>query len=1043
MLFHRASHSYSSLHSLLLALCIVLTGCLSTGNRSDTPSKRATLADFAAEQQAVSVAQVELSESQRAAKLKAIYLQLLSLEPDPEVRTKLEYRLVQINSEAYEAQAFGTDIPDSNSAHSERLALVKIKNDEQALQQLIDDYHALLQRFPNRAENEHIRYQLAKALDLQGQLQPSLNQMELLLSRYPQTKYFVELNFRRGEIYYNLEDYSAAIQAYHQVLNARNNEKYRVNSLYMQGWSHFKLGRFYHADQSFLKVFDAMLTLENLEQSRDNFSFEQLSNRHQNLAIDTQRVLSISLSQQQQSLSLVELVNHSQTQYLPLYQHLLFKHLATFLLQKDLIFDAQQTYQAYIELAKDNIWAARFTLPLLDLLKQQGKFNEAQTLKGDYIQQFGLTSRFWQQAPLAQQQELLPKLLEFSEEHSRRLYAHAQSQSNGTVRIQAFTSAASALKAYLEIARYASVHSQALLSGNLLPEESLYADANFEAQDYPKALQLYKSIAYGDKPIALQTSSEAQAHQPSRSVAAQDKEIKQNAAYAATVTIRKMTPSNITANSVHTDDWRLERNQLDKLFIEHYPQDKRALELATHAAKYAFDDNDLTALTQFKNFVLQSHGLDTQHLSTNQASLQARQLSPVALQQAQVVSQLFAHKQYQDKQFKLAENAYGVALGFVDKNIESRAKTQDRLTIRKTRKEMRERLASSIYLQAQAYKNSQPQLAVQTLLRVGQVVPESEYRSTAEFDAANLLLEQKNWQQAVTVLLAFEQNYPNHKYSASIPAKLTQSYEALGQWQLAAAQLLVMAERADTPELKREAQYTAADYYDKSGNHQKALQAFRTYANSYPEPFNIAQEVRYKMSEFYRISQETDKQYFWFRKILNFHSKKNKVAPQQIGAREIELASTAAFGLATAHQTTFNQVRLKAPLQTSLKRKQKAMKQAIHYFQQVLTMELAQYVPQSTYQLAEMYRQLAADVMQSERPKNLDELALEEYEILLEELAYPFEEKAIEIHETNSQRAWQDIYDRWIAQSFNKLAEMSPALYDKKERSHDVIDTMY
>jgi len=93
--------------------------------------------------------------------------------------------------------------------------------------------------------------------------------------------------------------------------------------------------------------------------------------------------------------------------------------------------------------------------------------------------------------------------------------------------------------------------------------------------------------------------------------------------------------------------------------------------------------------------------------------------------------------------------------------------------------------------------------------------------------------------------------------------------------------------------------------------------------------------------------------------------------------------------------------------------------------------------------LAEMYRQLAVDVLKSQRPKDLDDLALEEYEILLEELAYPFEEKAIEIHLSNAQRAWQNVYDLWVEKSFATLAEIAPALYNKQERSHDVINDMH
>jgi hypothetical protein len=130
-------------------------------------------------------------------------------------------------------------------------------------------------------------------------------------------------------------------------------------------------------------------------------------------------------------------------------------------------------------------------------------------------------------------------------------------------------------------------------------------------------------------------------------------------------------------------------------------------------------------------------------------------------------------------------------------------------------------------------------------------------------------------------------------------------------------------------------------------------------------------------------------------------------------------------------------------LQKSLKRKQDTMKKAIGYYQQVLDFQLAKYVPHATYNLAEMYRQLAADMMSSQRPGDLDELALEEYEILLEELAYPFEEKAIEIHISNTQRAWDDIVDQWIEKSFERLAQMSPALYQKQELTHEVIDAIH
>jgi TolA-binding protein len=1007
--------------ALILVSSIALSGCFSSGQTEYAQqAKRTSLGDLANKRSNETVASVEMSQTQRSAKLANIYQQLLTLEPDPEIRTHVEYRLAQINTESFEAQSYA-DLDDESQPDSQVLA--QLTQNDAALQKLVNEYQQLLQRYPQRPENEHIQYQLAKALDLQGKLDASLAEVESLLRHYPQTMYLAELNFRRGEIYYNLQNYSAAITAYQQVLTANDNQKYQLNSLYMLGWSEFKLNRLANADKAFLQVFEALVAgqqsnsdVANL--TSDNFAFEKLGSRAQNLAIDTQRVLSISLSQQLQSQSLVSLVKANQS--LPninLYQHVLFANLAQFLLDKKLDYDAELTYQAYIDLASDKIWAARYSLDLLDLYQRQGKFAAMHQLKNDYVNQYGLSSTFWVNANTAQQAELLPQLLSFSDEHSRRLYADAQTQL-GAQLVSAFAQAASALNTYLQLAKLPQAGN--LLTKDILNDEYLFADANFEAKQYQQALASYYAIAYD----ATATSAAL-------------RKIQQQSAYATTVTVRKILSqyeqSQQNQNEQrNTDDYNTlisQRNQLDKEFINQYPSDNRALQLASNAAQYSFDAQHYTDLKYFTDFVLQTHGINT--LNDAASSVQtATPLSDAARKQVQFVSQLYANSLYQQEQYAQAEEGYILALQYTDKSTDSWS-------------EMRNLLASSIYFQAQAVKQTQPELAVSQLLRVAQAVPESKYAVTAELDAANLLLEQQRWQEAVDVLKPFQQRYPNHEFSAVIPAKLAQSYEALAQWDLAAEQLLIIVANEKPGALKREAQYTAAEYYLKAGDNNSALSTFRTYAKTYPQPFDVAQEVRFKMSEFYRQSGEANKQYYWFRQILSFDRKQLQQDANAIQARQIELASIAAFALGEAEQRSFAAIKLNAPLQKSLKRKQDAMKKAIGYYQQVLDFQLAKYVPQATYNLAEMYRQLASDMMSSQRPGDLDELALEEYEILLEELAYPFEEKAIEIHISNTQRAWDDIVDQWIEQSFERLAQMSPALYQKQELTHEVIDAIH
>ena len=1020
---------------MLFFSSMLLLGCLSTPNediQAKARTQRATLADLAAQRSSKQNITEALNKQQRAKKLAAIYQSILTLEPDAEIRTNVEYRLAQINTQRYE------NYGDEHYA-DEELNTENIAKSEQQLQQLINEYRDLLQRYPNRANNEFVQYQLAKALDLQGKTAASLVQINSLLTRYPNSTYNAELNFRRGDIYYNLQNYNAALTAYKKVISSNNNDKYLLNSLYMSGWSLFKLNRLADADMTFIQVFEAIIAQNKPLPTAENFSFNSLTSRGKSLAKDTQRVLSISLSQQQQATSLVKLVkNNRALTHLALYQHLLFKNLANFLLKNELPHDAILTYQAYIALAPNSLWAARFSLSLLTLYQQQGQFSLIDKLKNNFVNRYGMGSVFWQQASIDQQNELLPHLVKFSYAHSHRLYAKAQQLALGQSRIKHFKQAAIALHTYLIHARSAQEHysPRQQIQHDLLHNEYLYAEANFEAQQYQQALTLYQTIAYHalkKYPLANELLEKKEQH-TDPALLKSWRQLQRKAAYASTVTVRKLLTNyygDKTAKNLKYQQLIKQRNDLDKRFVIKYLKDNRALVIASQAIQYSFASEDYAAVNSFSDFILKHYHVNQQQLNkTSLAIKRATKLSAKALKQINIASQLQAHSLYKQKRYQEAELAYDLAMNYVNKQ-------------QKTWIEIRNLIASCIYFQGQALKVSQPQLAVQHFLRLGKVIPESSYRVTAEFDAANLLLAQQHWQQAVKVLLAFKQRYPKHQYSRSIPAKLAKSYTGLKQWDLAAEQLLIMVNTEPSNELRREAQYTAAEYYLKAGNKTKALSAFRTYAHTYPKPFAIAQEVRYKMSTFYQQSKEANKRYYWYRKILKFHVIEQRKSLAQITPRTIFLASSAAFSLGQAHQQSFKWVKLKAPLKTSLKRKQREMKKAIGYYQQVLAFKLANFVPHTTYNLAMLYQQLAQDVLNSERPANLDELALEEYDLVLEELAYPFEEKAIDIHASNTQRAWQNIYDQWVGKSFAALAKLSPALYDRKEHTPDVINAIY
>ena len=89
----------------------------------------------------------------------------------------------------------------------------------------------------------------------------------------------------------------------------------------------------------------------------------------------------------------------------------------------------------------------------------------------------------------------------------------------------------------------------------------------------------------------------------------------------------------------------------------------------------------------------------------------------------------------------------------------------------------------------------------------------------------------------------------------------------------------------------------------------------------------------------------------------------------------------------------------------------------------------------ATFYMAEVYYGFNRALMDSERPKGMQGAQLQEYELALEENAFPFEEKAIGVHEKNLELIRSGIYNAWIDKSLAKLAHLMPARYAKAEAS--------
>ena len=135
----------------------------------------------------------------------------------------------------------------------------------------------------------------------------------------------------------------------------------------------------------------------------------------------------------------------------------------------------------------------------------------------------------------------------------------------------------------------------------------------------------------------------------------------------------------------------------------------------------------------------------------------------------------------------------------------------------------------------------------------------------------------------------------------------------------------------------------------------------------------------------------------------------------------------------------FKAMKLVKPFKKTLEAKKKSMKALIARYTKLVDYQVADVTAASTYCIAEIYYNFSRSLLDSERPEKLGELELQEFNEMLEEQAYPFEEKAISVHETNVDRLKVGVYSGWIDRSIEKLATLVPARYGKPEESTNYV----
>lgn len=862
---------------------------------------------------------------------------------------------------------------------SKRLTIDPIKQS----QVVLDSYDKIIDSGEFYQRMDELIYQTAKATQFVGNEEESIKRLKLLVGLYPRSLLVDESMFRMAEGYFNLGNYQEAEAQYQKILAFSQTNYFHLQAKYKLAWSQFRLDRLDEAGKQALDLLNAFPELKNA------LNLEAVTTEKQDLVEDDLRLLSIISSKQEGTKTLELLQQKAGHKH---YAYLLYDSLFRFYLIQDRFQDAARTANVYTESYISDFNSYLMALNEIKSYKV-GKFEiQEWKAKEHLIAKFGLYTDYWASLTSEQKKVVRPILVENLVELSHLYYVRMQtafeqqnilagaSKPSGLEAIQTLTAS------YQSYAKQAAEYYLALVEArgeNRMNGGSLYlaAEALYKAGDFQRSIDIYERAAY-----------EQSGHSDAI-----------NAGYAAILTYNDLAKTfQPKMDAVTKEFLNKSRRESIERFANHFPGAKQTPALLNGLANEFFAE---------KNYAL-----------ARKASMEVL-IKPLASADILYGSGLvYAHSNFELGQFKEAESGYERLLGF--------NKERDKSVLS-------ERLAASIYKQAE--QEADLGASAELYLKVVDKVPNASIAPQALYDASSQFLQVSKWRQAIAALSVFQQRFPKHSLYNDASDKLVFAYLENKEPISAAEKLVEISNTIADKNKASNSLYKAAEIYQENGFSNLAMPLLASFIKQYPNQFDLVIEAHDAHISYYENQKNTKSKLDWQQKLVNYE----KLNSKKRTARSASLAANAAFELTYTDLEKFESIHLTLPLKSSLDKKKKALKNIVSKLEGLSVYQDSVIMSAATYQIASVYRTLARDILVSERPSSLTELQLEQYDILLEEQAYPFEEQAMDIYMINIEKVAQGHYDKWIEQTFEVMATMNPTEFKRDLKVTPYAETMF
>ena len=300
------------------------------------------------------------------------------------------------------------------------------------------------------------------------------------------------------------------------------------------------------------------------------------------------------------------------------------------------------------------------------------------------------------------------------------------------------------------------------------------------------------------------------------------------------------------------------------------------------------------------------------------------------------------------------------------------------------------------------------------------VYPDSDIGEGSLMKIGHIHIQKKNINGIRETVGRFRKAYPNSSGALSLLVEAGQQIE--NDEPLKAAMLYEEASSitSDSKNIQK-LLFAAGIIYEKNKEYNKAIEIFKKYLLKDEIPPDREAEARYRLGYSQIKSGKKEEGMETFSRLKERSGQTGNI-----------FVAKAEFLILKERLNVYFGMKITQPFEETLIKKTELLNRIIKDYSDMASYKMPELLTEMFFSMGIALENFRDSILHSERPSDLTKEELEEYNFLLEEKAYPYDEKAVRAYENSLQISREyKVYNEWMQKGLERLANLRPVLYKR------------